>query len=151
MTNVKKNNKGFSLVELIVVVLIMAIIAVAMAPQVMKWVDNARIGTDVSTYDSMVANCQLALTDADTYDALYDATTAVTVKVSLGNSGVTFDPAIATGNASAALDAQLKAIMDANYATNCKSKVSGKTYVITITNGVVSRTTPPVTTGTDLE
>ncbi|MCI5848904.1 MAG: type II secretion system GspH family protein, partial [Lachnoclostridium sp.] len=39
MKRTKKNNKGFSLVELIVVVLIMAIIAVALAPQVMKWVN----------------------------------------------------------------------------------------------------------------
>ena len=38
----KNNNKGFSLVELIVVVLIIAIIAVALAPQVIKWVDRAR-------------------------------------------------------------------------------------------------------------
>lgn len=42
----KKNNKGFSLVELIVVILIMAIIAVALAPQVMKWVGESRKSTD---------------------------------------------------------------------------------------------------------
>jgi type IV pilus assembly protein PilA len=46
----KMNNKGFSLVELIVVVLIMAIIAVALAPQVMKWVENSRKSTDVQNY-----------------------------------------------------------------------------------------------------
>ena len=46
----KMNNKGFSLVELIVVVLIMAIIAVALAPQVMKWVENSRKATDVQNY-----------------------------------------------------------------------------------------------------
>lgn len=42
----KKNNKGFSLVELIVVILIMAIIAVALAPQVMKWVGESKDSTD---------------------------------------------------------------------------------------------------------
>ena len=46
MKNLKKNNKGVSLVELIVVVLIMAIIAVALAPQIMKWVKNSRITAD---------------------------------------------------------------------------------------------------------
>ena len=45
MKKLKKNNKGFSLVELIVVVLIIAIIAVALAPQVIKWVDQARKNT----------------------------------------------------------------------------------------------------------
>lgn len=46
MKKMQKNNKGFSLVELIVVILIMAIIAVALAPQVMKWVDSSRVSTD---------------------------------------------------------------------------------------------------------
>ena len=57
----KMNNKGFSLVELIVVVLIMAIIAVALAPQVMKWVENSRKSTDCNNYDSVVSACNLAL------------------------------------------------------------------------------------------
>ena len=63
MKRTKKNNKGFSLVELIVVVLIMAIIAVALAPQVMKWVNESRKSADASTYDSVVAACQDALAD----------------------------------------------------------------------------------------
>lgn len=42
----KKDNKGFSLVELIVVILIMAVIAVALAPQVMKWVGESKKSTD---------------------------------------------------------------------------------------------------------
>ncbi len=59
----KMNNKGFSLVELIVVVLIMAIIAVALAPQVMKWVENSRKSTDCNNYDSVVSAVNLALAD----------------------------------------------------------------------------------------
>ena len=39
-------NNGFSLVELIVVVLIMGIIAIALAPQVVKWVFTSRENTD---------------------------------------------------------------------------------------------------------
>ena len=48
LMNKKRNNKGFSLVELIVVVLIIAIIAVALAPQVMKWVGTSRTNVDAS-------------------------------------------------------------------------------------------------------
>lgn len=61
----KKNNKGFSLVELIVVVLIMAIIAVALAPQVTKWVENSRQATDIQTKDSVVSAFQMAALDKD--------------------------------------------------------------------------------------
>lgn len=70
MKRTKKNNKGFSLVELIVVVLIMAIIAVALAPQVMKWVNESRKSADASTYDSVVAACQDALADEGVWNAV---------------------------------------------------------------------------------
>ena len=59
----KMNNKGFSLVELIVVVLIMAIIAVALAPQVMKWVEKSRLSADRDTYENLISNVQVALVD----------------------------------------------------------------------------------------
>lgn len=39
-------DKGFSLIEIIVVVLIMGIITVALAPQVMKWVTISRVNSD---------------------------------------------------------------------------------------------------------
>lgn len=59
----KKNNKGFSLVELIVVVLIMGIIAVALAPQVMKWVDKSRENTDANQMATIKAAAQTAVAE----------------------------------------------------------------------------------------
>lgn len=59
----KKNNKGFSLVELIVVVLILGIIAVALAPQVMKWVGTARTNSDENTKKDIKSAVQLAVAD----------------------------------------------------------------------------------------
>ena len=59
----KKNNKGFSLVELIVVVLIMGIIAVALAPQVMKWVDKSRENTTKSQREALQSAIQVAYAD----------------------------------------------------------------------------------------
>ena len=63
MKKTKKNNKGFSLVELIVVVLIMGIIAVALAPQVMKWVGTSKESTDKSNAESLKASVQTALAE----------------------------------------------------------------------------------------
>ena len=63
MKTLKKNNKGFSLVELIVVILIMAIIAVALAPQVMKWVDESKVSTDVNNRANLKSSLDAAVAD----------------------------------------------------------------------------------------
>ena len=85
----KMNNKGFSLVELIVVVLIMAIIAVALAPQVMKWVENSRVSTDCTNYESMTENLQLALADKDVYKAISGKENVV-IYMNIGEGGADF-------------------------------------------------------------
>ena len=59
----KKNNKGFSLVELIVVILIMAIIAVALAPQVMKWVDESKVSADNNNETTLKSAIDAAVAD----------------------------------------------------------------------------------------
>ncbi len=44
----KMNNKGFSLVELIVVIAIMAVLVGVLAPQFLKYVESSRRSTDIS-------------------------------------------------------------------------------------------------------
>jgi len=127
MNKIKKNNKGFSLVELIVVVLIMAIIAVALAPQVMKWVGNSRTAADVQSYDAVVEYCNLALADEETWKKVSDKTITVTV----ATTGTT------TTNTD--FEAGLNKVAD-----DWKNvKVGSGSYTITITNGKVAKSTTP--------
>ena len=49
----KMNNKGFSLVELIIVIAIMAILVGVLAPQFIKYVEQSRESTDISSIDEV--------------------------------------------------------------------------------------------------
>lgn len=92
------DNKGFSLVEMIVVVLIMAIIAVALAPQVMKWVENSRIASDLETRNDIEKLCQLALTDEFVFEHVKDGGYTITVIKDSTGTHVTCADASSTSN-----------------------------------------------------
>lgn len=48
-----KNNKGFSLVELIIVIAIMAILVGVMAPQLIKYIEKTNVSADTQLADSV--------------------------------------------------------------------------------------------------
>lgn len=50
----QKNNKGFSLVELIVVIAIMAVLVGVLAPQLIRYVEKSRESTDIQNCDNIV-------------------------------------------------------------------------------------------------
>ena len=53
-SNKKKNNKGFTLVELVIVVAILAILVGLLAPQYTKYVEKSRKAADASNMDELV-------------------------------------------------------------------------------------------------
>ena len=61
------NNKGFSLVELIIVIAIMAILAAALAPQLMKYIEKSRVSTDSTSCSSIESCVNAALADETAY------------------------------------------------------------------------------------
>ena len=71
----KKNNKGFSLVELIVVVLILGILAVAVTPQIMNWIDKSKENKDLAYAGSVATAVEsVALEYYGVTGSLADAT-----------------------------------------------------------------------------
>jgi type IV pilus assembly protein PilA len=67
--DVRKNeNKGFSLVELIVVIAIMAVLVAVLAPSLLQYVERSRAQKDDSAMGEVTNAIMLALSDQDVYD-----------------------------------------------------------------------------------
>lgn len=60
------NNKGFSLVELIIVIAIMAVLIGVLAPQYLKYVNNSKVSTDITNAESIATAVNVAVADNDT-------------------------------------------------------------------------------------
>lgn len=63
--NKEKKNKGFTLVELIIVVAILAILVGLLAPQYTKYVEKSRKSADASNLEEMVKAFQVACADLE--------------------------------------------------------------------------------------
>lgn len=87
----QKNNKGFSLVELIVVIAIMAVLVGVLAPQLIKYVEKSRESTDIQNADSIATAIKTYYSDKETYpdNVTVTLTSAATPTFAAGDSQTT--------------------------------------------------------------
>lgn len=135
MKKEKMNDKGFSLVELIIVIAIMAVLVVVLAPQYLKYVERSRNSTDVSNATAIVTACQVWAADPNAGE---DGTKAFksgdTFKITVDSTKGVVAKGAGTGDGSAAVNSALdEAAIDID-TTKCKSKNTWTYYDI---NGVV--------------
>ena len=74
-----KKNKGFSLVELIIVIAIMAILAAAIAPALIRYIDKSRRADDVTAAGTINSSMTAALANEDIYDEIFKVTAGTVV------------------------------------------------------------------------
>lgn len=75
----KLNNKGFSLVELIIVIAIMAVLVGVLAPQFIKYVESSRQSTDIDNVRAMKTAVESFVADASTSGKTVPAEITITV------------------------------------------------------------------------
>lgn len=99
----KTNNKGFSLVELIIVIAIMAILAGAIAPALIRYIDKSRKSNDVSSAKTIKTAIETAMSNENAYEALTTGTPGTAFNDLDGNSitataVITVAPGVTTTN-----------------------------------------------------
>lgn len=108
-------NKGFSLVELIIVVAIMAVLIGVLAPQYLRYVEKTRLQRDNSSIAEVANVIKMA-----------SAEESVVTQLSSGAVTYTFDGTGMQGVGTTALDEEIKATI-----TPADVKITSNTYATT--------------------
>ena len=85
----EKNNKGFTLVELVIVIAILAILVGLLAPQYTKYVEKSRKAADASNMDEMVKVVKVYAADPA------NNLKAGAYKITIGDTATKIEPAAA--------------------------------------------------------
>lgn len=130
----KMNNKGFSLVELIIVVAIMAVLMVVLAPQLLKYVEKSRLQKDNSAIAEIANAIKVACADEAIINSIPTGGETITLA---GSTGVAKTVTFGT---STLLKTELDDVIGATVTTTSNNyKKSGEAIVITVsTDGEVS-------------
>lgn len=93
----KKNNKGFSLIELIIAIAILVILTGLLAPQFMRYMEKSREAKDMQALDTVYGAVQTALANEDAYKDVKDGKLAELTTEGIALSALKTDSEKATG------------------------------------------------------
>lgn len=164
-------NKGFSLVELIIVIAIMAILVGVLAPNLLKYVEKTNVSADTQLADSVKTAVTTAMLDPSVISATDGSATAFSAEadgkwVSIGEEELTgsFWEAVAetlgsTATTSSGLKKELIGKLKSAHAENAdiQVKIVGSNSVmvrITTTDSTAKKNTTsgtPITVGGDAD
>lgn len=135
-TQKKLGNKGFSLVELIVVIAIMAVLVGVLAPTLIKNIEKSRKSKDEQNLDTVKGAITTVLADEKYYDLL--SANVVTITGSDGTITITSDSDTKPDGAKNTLKQELTETISKEKVPMTSKDLKSKTIKFTITNGKVS-------------
>ena len=139
-------NKGFYLVELIIVIAIMAVLVGVLAPQFLKYVERSRKSTDVQNVASIVTALQ-------TYaaDPMVETTNQLTNggKITLTTTQTTVSTTNCTGNTDKALAAAGINAIGLKSGNWTSTAGAGITLNVAVSNGTITVTCDTTLDGTN--
>lgn len=124
----KKDNKGFTLVELVIVVAILAILVGILAPQYTKYVEKSRKAADASNLENLVTAFKTAASDGD------DQVEAGTYTFTITATGTTLKKGATECGEDTDLGKVITSYAGADWTKNTKLK--SKKWLKTDANGV---------------
>lgn len=117
----KLNNKGFSLVELIIVIAIMAVLIGVLAPQYLKYVEKSRRAADLDNFQQIISAVQVYYADPE-----HSLPTANSYTLAVDGTGKVTAPTQIT-------DACADAGVDVTKITMKSNDCKGKSIIFTVT------------------
>lgn len=140
MKNEKKmNNKGFSLVELIIVIAIMAVLVAVLAPQYMRFIERGRAASDRDNLEAMRSALEVYYVDPISATHLSGGETISVTRAAVSTSGGTAGAVLAAMQ-EAGLVATGGAVADLPHLTNQNTFQSATITVTINANGTASVT-----------
>ena len=127
----KKNNKGFSLIELIIVIAIMAILVAIIAPNLTKYLGKSKKSTDKKNADEIASQLQTSISDYESQDDAGEIISTInqTLKIKWGTAGTAVSTAsidntgnVTTDPAAPAAGDSFLTIVNSNVTSSTKSK-----------------------------
>ena len=110
--NKKMNNKGFSLVELIIVIAIMVVLIAVLAPQYLKYVEKSRVASDQTTIVEYINAMQVIAADPD---------------ITLSSTGASYTLTSAGGNDTITVSGDLATLLQNQGMLDATAAAGGKT------------------------